>query len=521
MRLTVNHAGWLLPALVVLVYWPSLDFPFQFDDYNVIVDQPAVQSLSAWWRSMPGIRPLLKLSYALNWALSPEPAAFRQVNIGLHGMNALMVWLLLSELARQRALPAIVPLLAAALFAVHPIQTEAVTYVCGRSVSLMAFFYLLSVLAWLHATRTGRTGLKLLSVLAFLGAFLSKETAIILPAALWLVSRLTTEVPARRPASPSVPMALAPRTSVRSVLSAYRWPLAVAAGALVFLLALPAYRDFLSISLAQRTPLDNLALQVDAIFTLTGNLLLPARMNADPGWSTTAQWDVLLAVRAMLLALLIGLAAWAFRQRSFAGFCVLWFFLHLAPTNSVLPRLDVVNDRQLYLAAIGAFAGFALIIWRTAHWLGSRLRTQPALACLGPTLLAALLGATMAGWAGWQTVKRNQVYRDEMSFWQDVTAKSPQNARAFNNLGYAYQLAGRPQEARAAYRRALALAPSLPQARWNLEVLPLEGMPADTTAGTSAGISAVTTADTPAGTTARTKGHTTAAPSPGRPSSAR
>ena len=77
--------------------------------------------------------------------------------------------------------------------------------------------------------------------------------------------------------------------------------------------------------------------------------------------------------------------------------------------------------------------------------------------------------------AGWQTLARNEVYRDEIAFWRDVTTKSPANARAFNNLGYAYQLAGRHDEARAAYRHALALAPAQVQARWNLEALPPEG----------------------------------------------
>jgi hypothetical protein len=88
---------------------------------------------------MPGIRPLLKLSYAANWVLGPGPLGFHLFNLVCHAANALMVWLLL-----RRWLPALAPRLemsaaaaftAALLFALHPAQTEAVTYVAGRSTS--------------------------------------------------------------------------------------------------------------------------------------------------------------------------------------------------------------------------------------------------------------------------------------------------------------------------------------------------------------------------------------------------
>lgn len=474
-----RHAGWWLPLLVVLIYWPSLDFPFQFDDYNVIVDNPAVHSVAAWWQSMPGIRPLLKLSYALSWQGAADPAAFRAFNITLHALNAVLVWLILSELARRRSLPAMVPLLAATLFALHPIQTEAVTYISGRSVTLMAFFYLLSLLSWLLATRTAghaRRWLQLLSGIAFLCAFLSKETAIILPAALWLITWLAPQASARLHAP--APLPESPVAAAWFMVRSYRWPIAITIAAIIFLLLLPAYRHFFSVGLAQRTPLENLALQMDSVFFLTTHLLQPALMNADPALPVTVRWGLPLAVKAMLLATIVGLAALAFRHRSFVGFCVLWFFLHLAPTNSFIPRLDAANDRQLYLSTVGVFALAALLAWHGLRWLRRKLRARHEVADkLAPLLLTLALLVQV----GWQTVERNHVYRNEISFWQDVTTKSPHNARAFNNLGYAYQLAGQPLQARTAYQHALMLAPTMPQPRWNLESL----SPPDTTARSS------------------------------------
>ena len=465
-----RHAGWFLPLLVVLIYWPSLHFPFQFDDYNVIVNNPAVHSVAAWWQSMPGIRPLLKLSYALSWHGAADPAAFRALNIALHALNALLVWRILTELARRRSLPAVVPLLAAALFALHPIQTEAVTYISSRSVTLMAFFYLLSLLSWLLAARTAghaRRSLQLLSGAAFLCAFLSKETAIILPAALWLTTWLAPQASARLHEPVALPDS--PVAAAWSMVRSYRWPIAIAMAATMFLLLLPAYRQFFSVGLAQRTPLENLALQIDSVFFLTTHLLQPALMNADPALPATVCWEPLLAAKGTLLVTIVALAILAFRHRSFVGFCVLWFFLHLAPTNSLIPRLDVANDRQLYLSSVGAFALAALLAWHVLRWLRTMLRIRNEAAGKLPPLLLTM---ALLMQVGWQTVERNRVYRDEISFWQDVAAKSPHNARAFNNLGYAYQLADRPADARNAYERALTLAPSMPQPRWNLQSLP-------------------------------------------------
>jgi tetratricopeptide (TPR) repeat protein len=133
----------------------------------------------------------------------------------------------------------------------------------------------------------------------------------------------------------------------------------------------------------------------------------------------------------------------------------LWFFLHLAPTNSLFPRLDVANDRQLYLAILGPAFLLAVGLW---SWLPRRAAVAAA-AGLALVLLTA-------------TVLRNGDYRTEVTLWTATVAASPENARAWNNLGYAYQLAGEPTRARDAYLRALGLDPGSFRAYWNLQTLP-------------------------------------------------
>src|SRR5512138_1533773 len=140
--------GLLIVAAIVAAYANAFGGSFQFDDWNVIANEPRVASLAAWWASMPGIRPILKLTYAFNREIGLGVPGFVAFNVVVHAANAVLVYSILKRLASVR-----VALLAALLFALHPAQTEAVTYVSGRSTSLAATFALGSALAWLRGRR--------------------------------------------------------------------------------------------------------------------------------------------------------------------------------------------------------------------------------------------------------------------------------------------------------------------------------------------------------------------------------
>jgi hypothetical protein len=124
--------SWLPALAAVLVYLPSFAGVFQFDDYNVIVNAQGVHS----WHALladPGVRPILKASYTLNWTLGPGEFGFHLVNCAVHALNSTLLyaigsilcagWFGLAESSRSRG----IALAAALLFALHPAQTEAVT----------------------------------------------------------------------------------------------------------------------------------------------------------------------------------------------------------------------------------------------------------------------------------------------------------------------------------------------------------------------------------------------------------
>lgn len=434
----------LLCAAVLAAYFNAFAGSFQFDDYNVIVHNPAAHSLAAWFESMPGIRPLLKLSYTLNWIAGPGAFGFHLVNLIVHAANAALVYLLLRALRRPHEATDFVPFLAALLFALHPAQTEAVTYICGRSTSLMGLFYLGALLAYVRAEQApAPQRLSGLSLLLFACALLTKEIAATLPLALWLTDNLRGRA----------------ASGLGATLTRHRpyWLLLLAG--LAVAAASPTYRQLLAASLGVRGIGENLLTQVNAVWYLAGQLLMPWRLNADPDLPVSGAWTAQLLAQAALLA---GLATYGFlRRRAWIGFALLWWFLHLLPTNSALPRLDVVNDRQLYLASIGAYLAAALGL--RALIAGVRRRLVSVVA-------GAVLGAVLLG-LGFATFQRNQVYRSQIAFWEDAALKSPGKARVFNNLGFVYQQAGRFDEAEAAYHRALELDPAHVRAYWNLERL--------------------------------------------------
>ena len=410
---------WPASALLLAVlaaYANAFGGSFQFDDFNVIVRQPAVHSPGAWWDSMPGIRPLLKLSYAFSWSFGGGTVAFHALNVALHAANVLLVWAVLRELWRRMGVPEAAAFAGALLFALHPAHTEAVTYISGRSTSMMAFFYLASVLAYL------REGPRWLSPVLFAAALAVKEVAVTLPFALMLCD------------------ALDPRKGFDPRRQLPHW-LMLGAG-LACMAALPRYREMLEASLALRGPKEQLALQAAAIARHAGVLTLAVPPNIDP----EVPFVPTVAGFAILAAIAVGFVL--LRVQPWYALALLWFFLHLAPTNSILPRLDAVNDRQLYLASIGPLALAGLAVTLMPRWRAVAL-----------VVLAVVLGAA--------TVARNLDYRTEVALWSDTVRKSPRSARAFNNLGYAYQLESKRDAACSAYARALDLDPEYIQARIN------------------------------------------------------
>ena len=438
-----GRRAWALALATLVVYLPSFGGVFQFDDYNVIVNSPTVHS----WQTLiervgGGVRPVLKASYTLNWTSGLGVFGFHLLNVAVHVLNAVLLYWIGRRLCgrwfgeQEAARCGCAVLAAALLFALHPAQTEAVTYVSGRSSSLMASFYLGALLVYL------RGGHWAASTLLFVLALATRETAVTLPAALLLCELCSRE-----------------RPDWKAVLrrQAAHWTLLLA-GAL-FLLLNARYLDLVSYGFTRRSMADNLLTQVGGVSYLLSRLVGLHGYNIDPALPALSEWSAALAVQAALLAVLFALGAANLRARPWIAFGVLWFFLQLAPTNSIVPRLDVANDRQLYLACWGLFLGLSVQITQ----LSTRLQPSRRLARTAAGALLALFAAF--------SVARQLDYASEIALWESSVREAPWNARAHTNLGYAYYLAGRAGDARREFQTALFLNPGYGKARLNLLLL--------------------------------------------------
>lgn len=456
------RARLLLAAAAAAAYAGALGGGFQFDDWNVVVGDPRVQDLAAWWAGMPGMRPLLKLSYAANHALGGGAAAFHALNVAVHAVAAMLAFDVLRGLAAalgavdtaqaagaggapsRRATTA--AFAGALVFALHPVQSEAVAYVSGRSSSLSGALALLAAALWLAGRRGGRPRLVHLGApAAYAAAIGVKETAWVLPLALAPLLWLGPRPPDGRRARDLAGLGV------------------VAALAAALALASPVYRDLLETSLAARGPGEQVRAAVAGLVYLTSRLVRIDRLNADPDVAIPAAGDAafLLGVAALAGALAFALSP-AGRRRPALAFAILWYLAWLAPVCGPVPRLDPASERNLYVALLGPALA-------AGWWVAGRVagRVAPAgaraAAIAGCVAVAVLLGAT--------TARRTLVYRDEVVFWTDVVAKSPRKARAWNNLGVAFLEADRTAEADAAFSRALELDPLDYRAAFNREAL--------------------------------------------------
>jgi len=240
---------------------------------------------------------------------------------------------------------------------------------------------------------------------------------------------------------------------------AAHWALLLAAVAVVLLHA--RYFELLTFGFTRRDVADNVLTQVGGVSYLVLRLVGLHGYNIDPALPALSEWTGALAVQAALLIALMVVGIANIRPRPWIGFGLLWFFLQLAPTNSVVPRLDVANDRQLYLACWGVFLALGI---------------QVALVWPRPRVLAATLLVLFAVTSAWRQLD----YRSEIALWESDVRKAPWNARAHNNLGYAYQQAGMIDAARREYHAAELLEPGATKARFNLLLIRGQGQNAVT-----------------------------------------
>ena len=440
----------LLLGLTLLAYLNSFAGTWQFDDHAVMLRDPRVQSWAAWWQSLPHLRPLFKLSVVANHELAGTLFGFHAVNLALHLINIALLYVLLGPLLRGHMPKSVASYgrwFVCIVFALHPAQTEVVTYLSGRSVALEATGLLLAACALQRWQLQQKRRWLVLMLVGVMFALASRESAVIAPLLLAWLSRQQRAEP-----SSSIP------TSHNKQLA---FALFCAALLLLLVLMLPRYRELLWLALQWPSVDVLVATQTQAISHLLAVAIAMAPINADPALQVAPLFSGRGQLTFWLLLVCFVYCWWRGRRTPLLRFALGWLIIVWLPTHSVFVRLDPVNDRQLYLA----LPALALLVFELLSAVGTRLpqpqRTLPTL--LGLLLLSLLLGAA--------TADRNAVYQSEPCFWQDVVNKAPHNARAWNNLGVAHAADGARVLSEQAFLQALRVQPDYVRAAVNLRLL--------------------------------------------------
>ncbi len=438
-RSRVVFAALGLLVLIALCYANATSGPFIFDDTAAIAENPSIRQLSsALTPPTNGLpvtgRPVVNVSFAANYAIGElNPRGYHLVNIALHAATALLFFGLVRRTLRRPVVAGrfgtvALPLawVATALWAVHPMNTAAVTYLSQRAEVLMALFYVGTLYAFcrsLEATRSWRW-LGLSVVCCWLG-MATKEVMASAPLVLLLYDRTF--------GAGAFATALRARWRYYAALVA-SW------GLLAVLMTGHGGRGGTAGFGIGITPWTYLLTQCEALVHYLRLAFWPSTLVFDYGGTLLVTDPKSVLPQAMLLLLLACGTVWALWRKPAAGFLGFACFAILAPTSSVVPVADTMFEHRMYLPlALLVVLGATLAYRSIGRWSG----------------MAVLLCVPLAA----ATVARNTDYRSELALWSDTVAKRPGNVRGHFTLGVVLAAEGRLDDAIAQFQAALKLDP--------------------------------------------------------------
>jgi tetratricopeptide (TPR) repeat protein len=453
-----------------IVYSPSLEGQFVFDDLNMPFIDPNARSwpLRVWF----GVRPLLMTTFWVNLHLSDGKStfAYHAVNVVFHSIAGILVFFVLRRILEwtKTANRDLLAGFGCAIFLLHPIQTEAVSYIAQRGEDMGACLYLGAYCLFIYRKPGAVSWVRAFSIFALFGAaVITKEHTVTLPALLLLTDYFFN-----------------PGFTFEGIKRNWRLYAPMVAG-LFMAVGLAAYylkgdKASVGFQLPEFNGIQYLFTQFRVFFAYTALFLYPLWQTIDYDFPVTK--NLLDPGSLVALAALLGLLYAAFRYRRrfpLASFGFLTFGALLLPTSSVLPIRDVIADRRLYLPMIGLLF-IALEFLR--RWKPGRTALIATFSCVSLLMAAG-------------TYQRNEKWKNAVSLWADAVEKNPDKARVqFGlaatefmakqchesiphyekaieltkkpdyqlemNLGLAEQCDNHPQEAVAALRRSIAIQPS-------------------------------------------------------------
>ena len=435
------------------IYANSFRVPIFWDDEDNITNNAYIKD----WRYFPRFfsenliagagllsnywRPMLLTVLSTEWHIWKDwPAGYHLINISLHIANAVFLFLILFYLFKNNWLA----FLTALAFLVHPLQTEAITPVTGTADPLWFFFALLSIIFFLKKYR-------LLSLMAFVFALMSKEIAIVIPTLIFIIDFF-----------------LKSGEEIRSFKEKLKeifkkiWPFWALAFFYIFLRAAVlnfknSFNFYDAGSIFASDPYVRLVTFFRILMVYLGLIFRPFNLHMERTVEVASSFfslDIILG--SIIFIGLLVLAFTQFKKWPIFSFGILWFFICLAPTSNILiPINNLLYEHWLYAPLVGIFMvlfWFLLSIFEKKYYRW---------------ILFIIIGGYLI-FLSYLTVKRNQEWRNPIVFYSQILQYAPSSYRVINNLGKAYAETGNRQMAEVTYRKAINLFPDVSVAYHNL-----------------------------------------------------
>ena len=425
----------LLLLIVSLLYSSTFYAPFNFDDEAVIkfeiMKQDArgayhtrIYGTNYWGLNLPRYRHLFYSSIIFNYSQGElNPFGYHLVNTSIHIFTSIIIFFIALitlekgiSLERKEAFS--IASLTALLFSINAVNSETVNYISARAVGMSSFFYLAALLSFLLGSfrkqkPTQRFLLYLLSLVCFLASILSKETGLTFPLALLLydVCFMRKEY----------------WISLKNRLLLFYLPLLLCSAFAAFKVI---FMKNMIVDWWQRIDFEYGLKQIQIIGHGVRLILFPIGLTFDYDFPNTFFTTNTLLITTFLftLGIILTIALYFPKRLTLVSFCFFWFLITLATTNSILPRADLLSERNLYLPSFGILFLLAITIHRLVLANHNQLVKKIGTYCLIVFFILQII----------LLHKRNLVYRSNILLWEDTLQKAPGKLRALHNLSHFY-----------------------------------------------------------------------------------
>jgi tetratricopeptide (TPR) repeat protein len=462
---------WLILLICILPYSNSFDCDWHLDDFPNVVKNPAIHiseisldslSQATGMFQTHGIRvsglafrPVAYFSFAMNWyAGTDHVLGYHIVNVGIHVLCTIILYILVRSLFRTPFLSGFckgdeknIALLSAVLWAIHPIQIQAVTYIVQRMTLLATLFYLSGLLCYVkarnHTERPLRLGLFSGCFLCMLLAMGSKENAVIFPLSLALIEIVFFKNFSNRVRLKVCIQILLAATAATGILAAFL-PYSILSDPLAFIAKLSSDRPFTVAERLLTEPRIVIGYLTQIFYPLLSRFSIEHYIS-----KSTSLLNPITTIGAMsLISGLLVLALFQIRKLPVLSFSILFYFLNHIIESTVIP-LELVFEHRNHLPSAFVFFPVALAVVKGLRYCQRMQRRAMFLTCF--TVMASFLVVL-----GITTHLRNRAWISEKTLWEDALLKAPLSARPYGRLAWYYETIGQYDKSMGLYEASLS-----------------------------------------------------------------